>query len=492
MENEAGSSKIRQPAVAGQFYPGNPNELRREVERYINEAGEFPQYDPVALVAPHAAYIFSGWVAGYSYRQVRGRKFDAVVVISPCHVESFRFSAVMAEGAYQTPLGKIPIDPDLAREICSQSELVKKSDKGHQFGLYGRGEHSLEVQLPFLQVVLGDFKLVPIVMGDQSWETCQALGKALGTALKGKNALIVASTDLSHGYTYDEANRMDSNLIELCEFFNPREIWEKLWTREVEACGGGPVVASMIAGEKLGAVGFKALKHANSGDVAVGPKDSVVGYLSAVIYKKAGSTVKVEEEEKEEAPPLPSNGNGLTLEEKRQLMEIAIASVQSAVKGGKAPGFIPVSSTLKQNRGAFVTLKIDGRLRGCIGYIIPVMPLYMTVAEVAESAALKDPRFPPVSVDELPLLEYEISALSPIEVIEDPNEIVVGRDGIIIKMGRNQGLLLPQVATEYGWNREQFLQHTCRKAGLPPEAWKEPGVEISVFSAEVFGEEDLK
>jgi len=147
---------------------------------------------------------------------------------------------------------------------------------------------------------------------------------------------------------------------------------------------------------------------------------------------------------------------------------------------------------LKEKRGAFVTLKIGGELRGCIGYIIPVKPLYQTVRDVAESAALKDPRFSPVSARELPELEFEISALSPIRTVSNVDEIVVGRDGIIIKRGFYQGLLLPQVATEYGWSREEFLQHTCLKAGLPKDAWKQVGTDISVFSAEVFGEGDVK
>ncbi len=492
MVDEAGQGNVRQPVVAGQFYTSDPNKLRREVEKYIREAEEFSQYEPIAIIAPHAGYMFSGLVAGYSYRQVAGKDFDVAVVISPCHVEGFPFSAVMIEGAYETPLGKVFIDDELAREICAQSEMVKSSDKGHFSSGYGRGEHALEVQIPFLQIALGDFKIVPIVMGDQSWENCDELGKALGKSLKGKKALIVASTDLSHFHPYEEANRIDSNLIELLQGFNPREIWSQLTSRKVEACGGGPVIASCIAGKMLGAAGLMPLKYANSGDVAVGPKDSVVGYLAAVVYKGESNEERAAEAESEaEVNPAPGS-DGLTMEEKRQLMEIAKASVQSAVKGKKAPEFTPVSNTLTQNRGAFVTLKIEGKLRGCIGYIIPVMPLYQTVAEVAESAALRDPRFPPVSLSELPLLEYEISALSPIERIDDTGEIEVGKHGLIIRRGHSQGLLLPQVATEYGWDCEQFLQHTCHKAGLPPDAWKFSDTEISVFSAEVFDEDVMK
>ena len=491
MKSNENKNRIRYPAVADQFYKSNPAALKQEVEQYISKAEYFPEYEPIAIVAPHAGYVFSGWIAGYSYRQVMGKKYEAVVVISPSHVEYFPFSSVMTEGFYQTPLGNIQIHTQLAQQICEKSDLVQSSDKGHFTSGVGRSEHALEVQLPFLQVALGDFKLIPIVMGDQSWELCKELGRVLGETLKGKNALIVASTDLSHFHQYQEANRMDSILIELLEEFEPEKACQQLNERKVvEACGGGPVVASMIAGKMLGAEGLKALKHANSGDVPYGSKDSVVGYLSAVIYKKSNSGENENESNQESSQE--QNSDSLTIEEKRQLMEIAVASVEAAVKKEKIPQFKPISAKLQQERGAFVTLKKDGQLRGCIGYIIPVKPLYLTVQDVAQSAALRDPRFPPVTVDELPYLEYEISALSPVRIIDDINGIEIGKHGLIIRRGYNQGLLLPQVATEYNWNVRQFLDNTCRKAGLPTDAWQQEGTEISVFSAEVFGEEDLK
>ena len=489
MNENSSAGKIRHPVVAGQFYTADPALLREEVEKYIDDAEVFPEFEPVAIIAPHAGYVFSGWIAGYSFRQIRGKHYDVVVVISPCHIEYFGFSAVMTEGSYQTPLGRIPVEKNLAEELCAQSELIVDSRKGHFSSRGGRREHALEVELPFLQVALGDFKLIPIVMGDQSWENCEALGVALGKVLTGKKALIVASTDLSHFHHYREANRLDSALIEALELYQPEETCRQLILRKLEACGGGPVVAAMIAGKMLGAEGLKALKYANSGDVPVGSKDSVVGYLAAVIYKKAEEGAK--KMKSEESSVKNQDEESLTIEEKRQLMEIARISVECAVRGEPIPEFIPVSETLKQERGAFVTLTIDGRLRGCIGYIVPIKPLYLTVEEVAQSAALRDPRFPPVSVEELPQLEYEISALSPVRIIQDVDEIEIGKHGLIISRGYNQGLLLPQVATGYDWNVRQFLEHTCRKAGLPIDAWKKEGTEISVFSAEVFGEEEV-
>lgn len=490
MNPETESLPIRLPVVSGQFYQSDSEGLLKEVNEYIDEAKFFPEYEPIAIIAPHAGYIYSGWIAGYSYRQIKARDIETVVVISPSHTDYFDFSSVMTIGYYRTPLGDIPIDSVLAKSICQKSPSVQESMRGHYNTRGTRGEHALEVQLPFLQAALKNFKIVPIVMGDQSWRNCETLGNILGEALHGKKALIAASSDLSHFHPYKEANRLDSTLIEKLESYKTEDLCKRLNNRELEACGGGPVVAAMIAGKKLGAEGLKVIKHANSGDIPRTSKDSVVGYLAGIIYRS--SKLQTENIQNNLSGETDMGFKPLTLEEKKQLMEIAKTTVHCVVKKEKIPDFVPLTETLKEKRGAFVTLTIDGQLRGCIGYIIPFKPLYLTVREVAESAALKDPRFSPVSIRELPELKFEISALSPIRSIDNLDEIVVGRDGIIIKRGYNQGLLLPQVATEYGWGREEFLQHTCLKAGLPKDAWKQPGTEISVFSAEVFDENMLK
>lgn len=181
----------------------------------------------------------------------------------------------------------------------------------------------------------------------------------------------------------------------------------------------------------------------------------------------------------------------LSLEDKKTLMKIARQTVEACVQNRNVPDFPVESSVLKEKRGAFVTLRVHGQLRGCIGYTIPIKPLYQTVAEVAEAAAQRDPRFPPVRSAELPNIEYEISALTPLRPISDVSEIQVGVHGIMITKGFHQGLLLPQVATEAGWDREQFLRHTCRKAGLPDNAWQDPDTEIKIFAAEIFEEHEL-
>ena len=489
MTSNEPTGEIRKPVVAGQFYTDDPYALRVEINGYIDSAEKFAEYEPIAVVSPHAGYVFSGSIAGYSYKQLQGRNFETVVVISPSHTEYFNFCSVMDDGAYQTPLGQIKIDNSLAEEICAYSDAVKPSRKGH-FSSGGRGEHALEVQLPFLQIALGEFKLVPIVMGEQDWYSCYELGTALGKALKGKNAIIVASSDLAHVNKLETANRMDNELAGILEENDPEKALQAIQSHKVQACGGGPIAAAMIAANMLGAEGLKVLKQGNSGDSPYSSSDYFVGYLSAVMYKTTDSDSLLQEAEECLTEEFSSDGD-LTLEEKKYLMEIAKTTVDCVVKGKKVPTFTPITDALDEDRGAFVTLKIDGRLRGCIGFIVGVKPLYQTVREMAESAALKDPRFSPVSEPELSQLEYEISALSPIRNIMNVEEIEVGKHGIIMRRGYNQGLLLPQVATEYGWDRIEFLMHTCQKAGLPPDAWQDPNTEISIFSAEVFGEEDL-
>ncbi len=477
------SQDIRRPAVAGSWYSDDPAELSEDLRGYMSNAQDFQLSDIVGLVSPHAGYVYSGPVAAYAYRQVEGQNYDVVVVIAPSHTEGFPFASVYARGGYQTPLGVIPVDTALAKAIAANRRWVKAGDRGHRQEGMGRQEHSLEIQLPFLQLALGDFKLIPIIMGDQNEEVVHELAKALAASLKGKRALLVASSDLSHYHPYDQANRLDAGVVRRIEEFQPDSLLGDLKADRVEACGGGPICAVMEASKLLGADEAKVLKHANSGDVPAGDKRGVVGYLAAAFYrsKSAEKLAKTELSRGEAAP--------LSLPDRRILMHIARSTIEAVVQGKEPPPVEVTSPALLEDRGAFVTIKKGGNLRGCIGYIIGVKPLYQTVREVAESAALRDPRFDPVRPAELPDLELEISALSVPRQIKDANEIQVGVHGIIIRRGYRQGLLLPQVATEYGWDRTTFLEHTCRKAGLPPNAWKDEETEIEIFSAEVFGEE---
>lgn len=491
METTIKPEDIRPPAVAGSWYSDDPAELRAELEGYLAKAKDFHLGTVIGVVSPHAGYVYSGPVAAFSYKQLIGRHYDTVVVVAPSHVEAFPFASVYGRGGYQTPLGFLPVDVELANAIAAGSEWVKISDRGHRQENLPRREHAVEIELPFLQIVLGDFKLVPIVMGDQSPEIVHQLADAIAAAAAGKNVLLVASSDLSHYHSYEEAKRIDERLVNDVADYDFSGLLDDLMSGKVEACGGGPICAVMEAAQKLGATHSQVLKYANSGDVPMGDKRQVVGYLAAAFYRNAG---KSDKSDKYESETHLSRGDAkpLSLEDKRTLMRIARTTVEDVVKGQKVPDFKVTSPDLLENRGAFVTLTERGQLRGCIGYIIGVKPLYQTVREVAEAAALRDPRFPPVKPEELDALEYEISALSVPHTIKDVNEIKVGVHGIIIRKGYHQGLLLPQVATDYGWDRQTFLEHTCTKAGLPTDAWKDDDTEIQIFSAEVFNEEQIK
>jgi hypothetical protein len=476
--------QVRKPAVAGQFYPGDPVTLAKQLSDFFKNAKKEPVPGKiVALISPHAGYMYSGQVAAYSFKLLEGLSFETVVVISPSHVAYFPGASVYNGGSYETPLGQIPVDTTLAGQIADANKKVFLSDKGHSFAGM-RGEHALEVELPFLQLVLGRFKLVAIVVADQDWVTCEALGEALSKALKGKNALIVASTDLSHFHPYDEAVRLDNIVMNHVNSFDPEELHADLASKVCEACGGGPVLATMLAAKGLGADKAKVLKYANSGDVT-GDKSGVVGYMAAVIYdSEAAAEGRRESEEKKVGIE-----SGLSEDDKETLMNIARTTIEHRVKGETLPEFEVDSPILKENRGAFVTIHKQGRLRGCIGYIQAIKPLYVTIQEMAEAAALNDHRFPPVSAEELDALDLEISVLTPLRKIRDVDEIEVGKHGIVLKKGYHQGVFLPQVATEQGWDRTTFLSEICFKAGIHDKnCWKDEDAEIFIYSAEVFKE----
>ncbi len=464
----------RPPLVAGSFYPSDAKELAAMVDGFLAQAKPPAVADPVAIIAPHAGYPYSGPVAAWSYALLKGHKYDRVVVIAPSHIEGFEFVSVFNGDAYSTPLGRVPVDRDFAKKLAGSNVLIKLSDRGHTGG-GARSEHALEVQLPFLQRVLGDFQLVPVVLGTQSYEACRALGVALAKLMRGSNTLIVASSDLSHYHPYDEAVRLDRktlNAIEERDYLSmSRNFEHRIW----EACGGGPIIAAMIAAERLGANQATILRYANSGDTA-GEKSRVVGYGAVAISKESRQT---------------ATGSSFVLSaaDRAELLRLARASVETLVRDRKV--YEPErqgSEALALERGAFVTLREHGDLRGCIGYMSPMKPLAETVREVATLAAVRDYRFPPVAPGELADIDYEVSVLSPMRRVLDVNQIQPGRDGLLIKQGETEGVLLPQVATENHWDRTTFLQQTCRKAGLTENCWREPSTDIFSFSAIVFGE----
>jgi MEMO1 family protein len=473
----ADPQSVRQAAVAGGFYPADPKALSAMMDDMLAHASPPPINDPIlAVVAPHAGYQFSGPVAAYTYAALKGRRFSRVVVIAPSHYEAFDFTSVYEGDAYATPLGVVPVDKGFAKQLVEMSPSIKFSSRGHTPTREG-AEHALEVELPWLQRVLGDFQLVPIIMGNQSYESSRALGVALAKLIQGSDTLIVASSDLSHYHPYDEAVKIDHktlNALQAWDYFSMSRNFEaRIW----EACGGAPIVAAMIAAERMGANQALVLKYANSGDTT-GDHSRVVGY-SADVFLKTQSAKAVE-------PQFSLNGH-----EKNELLALARKSVEYAVREKKA--YEPTASAsevLNQERGAFVTLRKSGELRGCIGYTSAVKPLYMTVRDTATLAALRDTRFQPVSASELPQLGYEISVLSPLRRVLDIRQIKVGQHGLLMKNGAYEGLLLPQVPVEERWDRQRFLEETCAKAGMRSGCWKDENTDIFMFTAVVFGENE--
>jgi AmmeMemoRadiSam system protein B/AmmeMemoRadiSam system protein A len=462
----AAGEKVRRPVVAGTFYPSNPRELWRVVQGYIGNA-EKAQIDGkiVALISPHAGYVYSGQVAACAYKLVEGMDFDDVIVIGPSHRFYLVGASIYDGEGYETPLGIVPINRKLSRKIGGQSKIIEYIPQAHA------KEHSLEVQIPFLQSVLGRFNLVPMVMGAWNVDVCRQLSQTIIRSIEGKRALIIASSDLTHSYDYEQVVAQDELLARHVGQFDIAGLEEDLRKGRCQACGGGPMLAAMMAARGLGANRVKVLKLTNSGDVT-GRKNAgnyVVGYMAAVLYQAS---------EKSSA--------GLTEEEKQLLHRIARRAIEDGVRGKPVPDFTVESRALMEKVGAFVTLKKRGQLRGCIGHIIGNKPLYKIVGEMAVAAAFNDPRFNPVTQAELSDLEIEISVLTPLRRIKHVGEIEVGKHGILMKKGPYSGLLLPQVATEYGWDRKTFLEYTCLKAGLPKDAWKHKETIIYVFSAEVF------
>lgn len=465
--------EIRKPVIAGSWYPGNPVKLKQEITSFLENAKKADiQGEILALVSPHAGYAYSGAVAGHAYKQVLNERYDAVIVLAPSHREAFHGVSVFNKDGYETPLGVVPVHKEIANALIEQSEEIKFSWQGH------REEHSLEIQLPFLQVAIPDLKIVPIVFWDHSWENCERLAEAIVKVVKDKKVLIVASSDLYHGYEYDECIKTDTKTLELVEELNPKKLYEGFKSENLMACGAGGILVAEMAAMKLGADKAKIIMQTNSGDVTGVKNDYIVGYGAVAVYRKSqqGGSDKV------------GVDSGLKDEEKQFLLKIARQTIEKSVQNKKSPKLKHDFPVLKEKRGGFVTLTKNGMLRGCIGYITAVLPLDETIVEMAQAAAFRDPRFPPVTKDEVSELEIEISVLTPIQEIENIEQIEVGTHGIIIERGGNSGLLLPQVATDYGWDRETFLEHTCQKAGLPPNAWKKDGTKIKIFSADVFHE----
>ena len=391
---------IRPPAVAGTFYTSDPVALSAQINDFISKVPSKTVLGKVvALISPHAGYVYSGQVAAYAYRLIQGMTFDTVIVIAPSHRIPFRGASVYSKGAYQIPLGLIPVDTKLAQQLIKQDPTISYIREAHTH------EHSLEVQLPFLKVLLGDFKLLPIVMGHCDFGACLAISEAIHRVAKDKHILIVASSDLSHFHPYNKAINLDKLVIDHVNNFDPKGLYNDISSGRCEACGSTPMITTMLLAKKLGATDSELLFYANSGDVT-GDKSGVVGYMSAVFYTK--------EEQSKKKNKKAGTDLGLSKQEKEILHKIAMEAIESKFRGDKPSDIKFTSKTLKEKRGAFVTLHKHGNLRGCIGYIRAQKPLQQTIREMAIAAAFQDSRFNPLTKKELNDIDIEISVLTPL------------------------------------------------------------------------------
>ena len=269
-----GLPSLRRTAVAGSWYPASPDALVREVDRYLKAVERFPAGEAIAIVAPHAGLMYSGPIAAHAYSLLAGRDIEVAVLVGPSHYVGFEGVALYERGAFETPLGTMPIAESCASAIALASRRVREHATVHV------REHSLEMQLPFLKRVLPEAAIVPLVMGRQSRETAYELGEAIAAGVAGRRAVLIASTDLSHYEHAATAEKLDSQVIEQVRQFDAAGLMSALEAFPDLACGGGPTVSVMLAAKALGARDALVLKYGNSGDVS-GDKDAVVGYLAA-------------------------------------------------------------------------------------------------------------------------------------------------------------------------------------------------------------------
>ena len=470
------TGEIRKPAVAGQWYPTEPGELRGWVDRLLANAEPAGiEGDVFALISPHAGYRFSGQTAAHGYRQIQGGTFDAVVVLGPSHRERLQGVSVYSGAGYETPLGVAPVDLDLAEAIVGQDADIRFSSSGH------RGEHSIEAQIPFLQRALGDLKIVPIAMWRSDLDLCGRLAQAIVSASKGRRVLVVASSDLYHapdqdpsGEWYDECVRTDAATLRAIEALDPAAFHEGLVEGAYQVCGAGPIVTAMFVAREMGADRAKVVGRTNSGDVTDRRLGYIVGYGSVVLYRGAGAMEKTEFEP-------------LNEEAQRDLLRMAREAISGYLVTGRPPEFEPILEIFTEKRGVFVTLTKDGRLRGCIGYHGNDVPLHKLVPSRAIAAAFEDPRFPPITEEEVDALHIKISVyLDRVHEIQSIDEFEVGKHGIIMMKGNRGATFLPEVPVEAGWTKEEELRQLCRKAGLPSNGWKD--ATFYVYTTQVFEE----
>jgi MEMO1 family protein len=466
----------RRPAVAGQFYPAGKAELNTMLGDLFAKSAPSAHLDSVvAIICPHAGYVYSGDVAASGFNQINvSKKYDNIFIIGSSHYVAFEGASIYDKGDFMTPLGTVEVNTALAKQLVARYPFFSGRDDAHA------REHCIEVEIPFLQYRLKKgFRIVPIILGTQDPGMCRKIAEALHPYFNTRN-LFVISSDFSHYPAYKDAATVDHatadailsnssmNLLKTLES-NDRQGIPNLAT---SLCGWSSVLTLLNMTESDPSISLKAITYKNSGDSGPGDKSRVVGYYAIAVSLPA-QTRKAD---------FSVNDKDGTV-----LLSIAERAIEQYVVSSVVPDIdtVQLSPTARQACGAFVTLRENNQLRGCIGLFEPNQPLYKVVQQMAIAAATQDVRFPPVSAEELPKLDIEISVLTPLRKIHSIDEIKLGRDGIYLKKGMRTGTFLPEVAAETGWSKEEFLGHCAQdKAGIGWDGWKD--AEIYVYQALVF------
>ncbi len=471
--------------LAGRWYPAGGNELAAAIKRYVDKADNKKSGRVMALIMPHAGYRWSGSTAAYAVRQIAGRKFRTVVVMGPTHhLPMDNIASVPAYTHYRTPMGEVELETAFIRRL-KQYKLFTTIPRAHD------GEHSVQIEVPMLQYALGEFKLVPIVVGRLRPETAEHMARIL-LGMIDAQTLVVASSDFTHygprfGYTPFTDNRernLEALAMKAFACIQRRDaagFYAHLEKTGDTICGryAIAVLLNMLPRD----CEARLLHYDTSGRIA-GDFSESVSYVAAAFYGDWQKMPRVK--------PEPA-GQGLSRETRSRLLKLARNTIKYVFAHQAAPlpeqvGFTP-SAQENRTMGAFVTLKKHGRLRGCIGEITPFRALYKAIMAQAVNAAFRDTRFNQLRAEELPEIRIEISALTPSHPVDSYNDIKLGRHGIVIEKHGRRAVFLPQVAPEQGWNLAQTLTHLSRKAGLPADAWKQ-GARFTVFEAIVFGEDE--
>ncbi len=422
---------IRHPIVAGQFYPESASQLKAMIELLVDEKVE--KQEVIGLVSPHAGYVYSGPVAGATLSKVKFT--DTFIVMGPTHTGMGKPFSIMTEGVWKTPLGEVEIDSELGKQILAKSSHLEEDHIAHLY------EHSIEVQLPFLQYFKPDIRIVPIVLAYASGATYKEIGKDIAKAIKDLNrdAVIIASSDMTHYEPQKLAERKDTQAIEAILDLNEDELLKRVDELSISMCGCAPTVSLISAAKELGATQAELVRYQTSGDTT-GDYTSVVGYAGIIIKKG-------------EVSPL---------------VRLAKETVETFVKEGKTPQPEELTPEMRERAGVFVSIHKFGELRGCIGTFEPTKKNVAeeTIAN-AVSSATRDPRFPPIAPDELRDLSYSVDVLTEPEPVEGKDQLDPKKYGVIVECGFRKGLLLPDLE---GVDTVDFQIDICRqKAGIIPD-----------------------